>query len=78
MGIVKIDLHGLSRDEALIEVERELNHYFIQEAEDRRMEFVVGWGHVLRGSVEEHLVAHPLVKEFRADGASLRIVLEDL
>jgi DNA-nicking Smr family endonuclease len=78
MSIPEIDLHGLTLDEALSEVEREINHEFIQETDDRRIEFVVGWGYVLRERIEDYLVVHPLVKEIRADGASLRITLEDL
>jgi DNA-nicking Smr family endonuclease len=78
MDIPETDLHGLTLDEALNEVEREINHLFIQETEDRRMRFVVGWGYVLRERIEEYLIVHPLVKEIRTDGASLRIVLEDL
>ncbi len=76
--MVRIDLHGLTLDDALSEVDREVNHNFIQEAGDRRMEFVTGWGGVLRPKVQEYLLEHPLVREIRADGASLRILLEDL
>lgn len=78
MGVARIDLHGLTLDEALTEVDRELNHAFIQDTDDRRMDFVTGWGSVLRPKVQQYLVEHPLVKEIRADGASLRILLEDL
>ena len=78
MGITRIDLHGLILEEALSEVERQLNHHFIQEAEDRRLEFVTGWGGVLQPGVREYLTEHPLVKELRTDGVSLRILLEDL
>lgn len=76
--MVRIDLHGLSLADALNEVEREVNHSFIQKDDDRRMEFVTGWGGVLRPKVQEYLLEHPLVREIRADGASLRILLEDL
>ena len=76
--MVRIDLHGLTLDEALGEVDRELNHNFIQEIDDRRIEFVTGWGNVLRPGVQQYLIEHPLVKELRTDGASLRILLEDL
>jgi len=76
--MVRIDLHGLTLDEALGEVDRELNHNFIQEIDDRRIEFVTGWGNVLRPGVQQYLTEHPLVKELRTDGASLRILLEDL
>lgn len=76
--IPEIDLHGLNKDEALAEVDRELNHAFIQETEDRRLHFVTGWGGVLRPAIQEFLSTHPLVKEIRVDGSSLRVVLEDL
>ena len=76
--MVKVDLHGLALDEALTEIDRELNHEFIRDVEDRRMEFVTGRGKALRPQVQEYLLEHPLVKEVRADGASLRILLEDL
>ncbi len=78
MGIVKVDLHGLTLDEALNEVDRELNHTFIQETENRQIEFVTGRGGVLRPGVQRFLIEHPLVKEIRADGVSLWIILEDL
>jgi DNA-nicking Smr family endonuclease len=76
--MVRVDLHGLTLDEALSECDREVNHNFIQGIEDRRIEFVTGWGNVLRPGVREYLTEHPLVKELRTDGASLRILLEDL
>ena len=76
--MVRIDLHGLTLDAALIEVDREVNHNFIWAMDDRRIEFVTGWGDVLRPGVREYLTEHPLVKELRTDGASLRIILEDL
>ncbi|KKM71946.1 hypothetical protein LCGC14_1425500 [marine sediment metagenome] len=76
--MVKVDLHGLTLADAVSEVDREINHNFIQEIEDRRIEFVTGWGNVLQPGVREYLSEHPLVKEIRADGASLRILLEDL
>ena len=65
-------------DEALAEVDRELNHAFIQETEDRRLQFVTGWGGVLRPAVRAFLVGHPLVREIRVEGPSLKIILEDL
>jgi DNA-nicking Smr family endonuclease len=76
--MVKVDLHGLTLDAALGEVDREVNHNFVQEIDDRRMEFVTGWGNVLRPGVQKYLSEHPLVKELRIEGASLRITLEDL
>jgi DNA-nicking Smr family endonuclease len=78
MSVLKIDLHGLILIDALNVVDRELNHHFIQQREDRRLEFVTGRGNVLRPAVQKYLAEHPLVKETRADGASLRILLEDL
>lgn len=74
----EVDLHGLALDEALAKVDRELNHAFIQETEDRRLRFITGWGGVLRPGVQSFLLTHPLVKEISVDGPSLRIILEDL
>ena len=76
--MLTIDLHGLTRDEALAEVDRELNHAFIQETEDRRLRFITGWGGVIRPAVQSFLVRHPLVREISVDGPSIRVVLEDL
>lgn len=76
--IPEVDLHGLTREEALAEVDRELNHAFIQETEDRQLRFVTGWGSVIRPAVQSFLVGHPLVREIRVDGPSIRVVLEDL
>ena len=73
-----VDLHGLTREEALTEVDREINHAFLQETEDRRLQFITGWGGVLRPVVQTFLEDHPLVKEIRVEGPTLRIVLEDL
>ena len=76
--IPEVDLHGLTAEEALTEVDRELNHTFIQETEDRRLRFITGWGDVLRPKVQAFLTEHPLVREIRVDGPSLWILLEDL
>jgi len=76
--IPEIDLHGLHRDEALMEVDREINHAFIQETNERRLLFITGWGGVLRPIVQSFLAEHPLVKDIRIEGPSLRIELEDL
>ena len=76
--IPDIDLHGLSRDEALMEVDREINHAFIQETNERCLRFITGWGGVLRPAIQSFLAEHPLVKDLRVDGPSLRIELEDL
>ena len=73
-----IDLHGMTKDEALTEVDRELNHAFIQETDDRRLQFITGWGGVLRPAVQTFLTDHPLVREIRIDGPILKIILEDL
>ena len=77
-GMQEVDLHGMDRDDALAEVERELNHSFLQDTEDRRLRFITGWGSVIRPTVQEYLVNHPLVKEISVDGPSIRIMLEDL
>jgi DNA-nicking Smr family endonuclease len=76
--IPDIDLHGLSRDEALMEVDREINHAFIQETNERCLCFITGWGGVLRPAIQAFLAGHPLVKDLRIEGPSLRIELEDL
>jgi DNA-nicking Smr family endonuclease len=78
MSIPEIDLHGLTREEALAEVDRELNHTFIQETLDRRLRFITGWGEVVRPAVQQYLSEHVLVKELRLSGASIEITLEDL
>ena len=74
----EIDLHGLTKDEALTEVDRVVNHHFIQETEDRRLRFITGWGGVLRPAIQSFLADHALVKETSVDGPSLRVILEDL
>ncbi len=74
----EIDLHGLTLDEALSEVESELNHSFIQEDGDRRLKFITGWGSVLRSEVRKYLVDHPLVRELSMDGPSISVDLEEL
>ena len=76
--IPEVDLHGMTRDEALTEVDRELNHAFIQETVDRRLRFITGRGDVIRPEVRKFLVNHPLVREINVDGPSLRVILEDL
>lgn len=73
----EVDLHGLTLDEALAEVERELNHTFIQEGLERRLRFVTGCGAVLRSEVQKHLFSHPLVKELILSGSSVEVTLED-
>jgi len=74
----EIDLHGLTKEEALMEVDREINHAFIQDTDDRRLAFVTGWGGVLRPAIQSFLGEHPLIKEIRVDGPLLRVVLEDI
>jgi DNA-nicking Smr family endonuclease len=76
--IPELDLHGMTLDEALTEVDRELNHTFIQETDMRELRFITGWGNVLRPNVKVFLESHPLVKELREDGSSLKVVLEEL
>ena len=77
MPIPEVDLHGLTKEEALMEVDRELNHTFIQETEDRRLRFITGWGEVLRPTIQRFLQEHPLVREIRITGPSLEVILED-
>ncbi len=74
----EIDLHGLTLEDAINEVERELNHSFIQEEVDRSLKFITGWGAVLRPQIQDYLTGHPLVKEVSLDGPSIQIRLEDL
>ncbi len=74
----EIDLHGLTKEEALAEVDREINHTFIQETSDRQLTFVTGWGEVLRPAVRTFLEEHPLIKEVRVDGPTLKTLLEDM
>ena len=74
----EIDLHGLTLDEALAEVDSELNHAFIQEDTDRRLRFITGWGSVLHPKVREYLIDHPLVRELSIDGPSITVDLEEL
>ena len=74
----EIDLHGLTLDEALSEVESELNHMFIQEDTNRRLRFITGWGSVLRPEVHKYLLDHPLVKDLSIDGPSISVDLEEL
>ena len=78
MDIPEIDLHGLTLEEALTEVERELNHSFIQERSNRELRFITGWGAVLRPQVQSYLTGHPLVKELGLSGPSITVLLEDL
>lgn len=74
----EIDLHGLTLDEALAEVERELNHTFLQETENRCLRFITGRGTVLHPGVQKYLHQHPLVKGYSVDGYSVEVLLEDL
>ena len=78
MLIPEIDLHGMTLDEALSEVERELNHSFIQERSSRELRFITGWGAVLRPQIQSYLTDHPLVKELGLNGPSITVLLEDL
>ncbi len=75
---IKVDLHGLTQEEALAEVDRELNHAFIQETEDRRLRFVTGRGAVLHIAVQEYLKRHSLVKYMRVGASDISITLEGL
>lgn len=74
----KLDLHGLTWEEAQSEVEREVDRRFCDENLDRSLRIVTGYGAILRPNVLEYLQEHPLVKEIRTEGASIRVILEDL
>jgi DNA-nicking Smr family endonuclease len=74
----RIDLHGLTKDEALSEVDRQVNHAFIQDSDDRRVFFITGWGMILRPAVKAFLQDHPLVKEIRVEGPKIQALLEEL
>lgn len=78
MPIPEVDLHGYTLDDALAEVDREVNHLFCEDTEDRRMRIITGWGNILRPKVQAFLREHPLVREISAEGAAIRIILEDL
>jgi len=78
MGYPEIDLHGLTLDEAAVEAEREVNHWFIQDRGDRRLAFITGRGDILQPGLRRYLEQHPLVKEIRVDEGVLRVTLEDL
>lgn len=73
-----IDLHGLTLEEAVAEVDREVNRAFIHEEVNRCLRFITGWGPVLRLEVERYLADHPLVKAVRVEGPSISIDLEEL
>jgi len=73
-----VDLHGLAFDEALSDVEAELNHTFCQEQGDRRIDFITGWGAVLRPRLIKYFTDHELVKEIEILGPILRVHLEDI
>jgi hypothetical protein len=68
----------MTLEEALAEVDREVNRAFVHEEVERRLRFVTGWGPVLRPEVGKYLTDHPLVKEVSVDGPSIGVVLEDL
>jgi DNA-nicking Smr family endonuclease len=78
MPIPELDLHGLTKEEALVETDREVNHLFCRDSDDRRLRIITGWGHVLRPAIREFLVDHPLVKEIREEGPTMCITLEEL
>jgi len=78
MPIYELDLHGFTLDEALAEVDREVNHLFCEANGERCLRIVTGWGSVIRPKVQKFLQKHPLVKYISAEGASVRIILEDL
>ena len=76
-NIPKVDLHGMQVEEALAEVDRELNHAFIQEEVDRRIRFITGHGSRLRPKILEFVHDHPLVRNVSLEGGSVRVELED-
>ena len=77
MKTPELDLHGLTLDEAFAEVDRELNHLFCQETENRRIRVITGWGSIIRPQIQQFLNEHPLIKEIKIDGAAVEVNLED-
>lgn len=69
--IHSVDLHGFSWEAALREVERQINHTFCQEEDNREIRFITGWGGVLRPRLKTYLAEHILVKEINLDGPSV-------
>jgi DNA-nicking Smr family endonuclease len=75
--VPEFDLHGYHKEDALAEIDRELNHAFIQDTDERRLRFITGRGGVLRPTAQVYLREHPLVREVRAEGPALVVLLED-
>lgn len=73
-----VDLHGYSLESAKREIDREINHTFIQETEDRRIDFITGWGTILHARLREYIQEHPLVKEIEVRGPAIRVHLEGI
>jgi dsDNA-specific endonuclease/ATPase MutS2 len=67
-----LDLHGLSRERALEELDRWLNQIFLLDIREARV--VCGWGRgIILAVVEAELRQHPLVESYRIDGAGFRV-----
>lgn len=72
MEIESLDLHGLSRERALEELDRWLNQIFLLDIREARV--VCGWGRgIILAVVEAELSHHPLVEAYRIDGAGFRV-----
>lgn len=75
--IPEIDLHGLTCEEAISIVDKELNHTFLQERSYKELRFITGWGSVIRPAIQVYVTKHPLVKEFYLSGPSITVLLEE-
>jgi len=78
MPVPELDLHGMTKEEAIAEVDQMVDQCFCSDMLDRRVRFITGWGGVIRPAVSSYLVAHPLVKEIREEGPTTCVILEDL
>lgn len=69
-----LDLHGLSRERALHELDLWLNQIFLLDVREARV--VCGWGRgIILAVVEAELSRHPLVESYRVDGAGFALVI---
>ncbi len=75
-----LDLHGLTVEEAEVEIEKFLNHEFL--AGHRTVQIIHGKGTgKLQAAVKEYLESHPLVAAFRPSsksgqaGAAVNVIL---
>lgn len=74
--IESLDLHGLSRERALHELDLWLNQIFLANVREARV--VCGWGRgIILAVVEAELSRHPLVESYRVDGAGFAIVIAE-